>query len=143
MVLLTILTSVPTVIIEACGREKQPAGGSREPNSCHFCGPQQLKVALQRVDRMMGQLMNGLKQINLHRCLNILIVADHGSSSTQGGASGGLGAVLANCCFLSRDGGDQLRQEGGAAGLCGRRQQLLDVRWTLLTHPGQEQQRTV
>lgn len=28
----------------------------------------------------MGQLMNGLKQIDLHRCLNIIVVADHGNS---------------------------------------------------------------
>lgn len=28
----------------------------------------------------MGQLMNGLKQINLHRCLNIIVLADHGNT---------------------------------------------------------------
>lgn len=32
------------------------------------------------MDRIMGQLMNGLKQINLHRCLNIIILADHGNT---------------------------------------------------------------
>lgn len=47
---------------------------------CSISGPPQLRVALERVDRIMGQLMNGLKQINLHRCLNIIILADHGSS---------------------------------------------------------------
>lgn len=38
----------------------------------------QLILAIQDVDRIMGQLMNGLKQIGLHRCLNIIILADHG-----------------------------------------------------------------
>lgn len=32
------------------------------------------------MDRIMGQLMNGLKQINLHRCLNIIVLADHGNT---------------------------------------------------------------
>lgn len=53
-------------------------------------GPPQLKEALVGVDRIMGQLMNGLKQINLHRCVNIIILADHGSSRGGGGA----GSVL-------------------------------------------------
>lgn len=39
----------------------------------------QVIEALQGVDRVIGQLMNGLKQIGLHRCLNIVIVADHGT----------------------------------------------------------------
>ncbi|KAK7898185.1 hypothetical protein WMY93_019038 [Mugilogobius chulae] len=34
--------------------------------------------ALQGVDLILGQLMNGLQQLNLHRCINIIIVADHG-----------------------------------------------------------------
>lgn len=92
----------------------------------------QLRVALERVDRIMGQLMNGLKQINLLRCLNIIFLADHGSRGWWGHWMLGAGPVavgcrLANCCILSRDGGYQLREEGGAAGLCARYQQLLDV----------------
>uniref|UniRef100_A0A3B3XRH9 SMB domain-containing protein n=1 Tax=Poecilia mexicana TaxID=48701 RepID=A0A3B3XRH9_9TELE len=37
-----------------------------------------ISTAIQGVDKIMGQLMNGLKQIDLHRCLNIIVVADHG-----------------------------------------------------------------
>lgn len=40
----------------------------------------QLIEGIQGVDRIIGQLMNGLKQIGLHRCLNIIIVADHGKT---------------------------------------------------------------
>lgn len=39
----------------------------------------QLILAIQNIDRIMGQLMNGLKQIGLHRCLNIIVLADHGN----------------------------------------------------------------
>ncbi|MEQ2204602.1 hypothetical protein XENOCAPTIV_015737, partial [Xenoophorus captivus] len=39
--------------------------------------------AIQGVDKIMGQLMNGLKQIDLHRCLNIIVVADHGMEETS------------------------------------------------------------
>uniref|UniRef100_A0A674DAT3 Ectonucleotide pyrophosphatase/phosphodiesterase 2 n=1 Tax=Salmo trutta TaxID=8032 RepID=A0A674DAT3_SALTR len=30
------------------------------------------------IDNVIGQLMNGLKQMNLHRCVNIIVVGDHG-----------------------------------------------------------------
>uniref|UniRef100_A0A672YYH5 Ectonucleotide pyrophosphatase/phosphodiesterase 1 n=1 Tax=Sphaeramia orbicularis TaxID=375764 RepID=A0A672YYH5_9TELE len=43
----------------------------------------QLIEALQGVDRIMAQLMNGLKQLRLHRCVNVIIVADHGMESTS------------------------------------------------------------
>uniref|UniRef100_A0A3B5QZZ3 Ectonucleotide pyrophosphatase/phosphodiesterase 3 n=1 Tax=Xiphophorus maculatus TaxID=8083 RepID=A0A3B5QZZ3_XIPMA len=52
-----------------------------EPDkSGHNFGPVSARVstAIQGVDKIMGQLMNGLKQIDLHRCLNIIVVADHG-----------------------------------------------------------------
>uniref|UniRef100_A0A8C5CIJ4 SMB domain-containing protein n=1 Tax=Gadus morhua TaxID=8049 RepID=A0A8C5CIJ4_GADMO len=39
--------------------------------------------SLRGVDDVMGQLMNGLKQLNLHRCLNIIVVADHGMEDTS------------------------------------------------------------
>lgn len=52
--------------------EPDKAGHNYGPNS------DGLKMALERVDRIMGQLMNGLKQLNLHRCLNLIILADHG-----------------------------------------------------------------
>ncbi|XP_076013174.1 ectonucleotide pyrophosphatase/phosphodiesterase family member 3 [Genypterus blacodes] len=57
-----------------------------EPDkSGHSFGPVSggLIAALQGVDMIMGQLMNGLKQIGLHRCLNIIIVADHGMEDTS------------------------------------------------------------
>lgn len=30
---------------------------------------------------MIGQLMNGLKQMNLHRCVNVIVVGDHGTTA--------------------------------------------------------------
>ncbi|XP_027142507.1 LOW QUALITY PROTEIN: venom phosphodiesterase 1 [Larimichthys crocea] len=57
-----------------------------EPDkSGHSYGPVSggLIKAIQGVDNIMGQLMNGLKQIGLHRCLNIIILADHGMEETS------------------------------------------------------------
>ncbi|KAG1929592.1 venom phosphodiesterase 1 isoform X3 [Pimephales promelas] len=57
-----------------------------EPDSSgHSFGPVSggLIMALQGVDRVIGQLMNGLKQLNLHQCVNIIIVADHGMEETS------------------------------------------------------------
>ncbi|XP_070702542.1 venom phosphodiesterase 1 [Pempheris klunzingeri] len=57
-----------------------------EPDkSGHSYGPVSggLIEGLQGVDKIIGQLMNGLKQIGLHRCLNIIIVADHGMEDTS------------------------------------------------------------
>uniref|UniRef100_A0A8D3DK92 SMB domain-containing protein n=1 Tax=Scophthalmus maximus TaxID=52904 RepID=A0A8D3DK92_SCOMX len=33
---------------------------------------------LRELDNIIGQLMSGLKQMNLHRCVNVIIVGDHG-----------------------------------------------------------------
>ncbi|XP_044278041.1 ectonucleotide pyrophosphatase/phosphodiesterase family member 2 isoform X1 [Varanus komodoensis] len=33
---------------------------------------------LRDIDKILGQLMDGLKQLNLHRCVNIIFVGDHG-----------------------------------------------------------------
>ncbi|KAJ7406371.1 ectonucleotide pyrophosphatase/phosphodiesterase 1 [Willisornis vidua] len=52
-----------------------------EPDSSgHRFGPVSSGVimALQRVDSIVGMLMDGLKQMNLHKCLNIIFVSDHG-----------------------------------------------------------------
>lgn len=52
-----------------------------EPDkSGHSYGPVSggLIAALQGVDLILDQLMNGLQMLRLHRCLNIVIVADHG-----------------------------------------------------------------
>ena len=46
---------------------------------CLICFTQLIE-AIQGVDKIIGQLMNGLKQIGLHRCVNIIIVADHGNT---------------------------------------------------------------
>ncbi|KAG7460455.1 venom phosphodiesterase 1-like [Solea senegalensis] len=57
-----------------------------EPDkSGHSYGPVSGGVidALMGVDKVIGQLMNGLKQLGLHRCLNIIIVADHGMEDTS------------------------------------------------------------
>ncbi|ROK64914.1 Ectonucleotide pyrophosphatase/phosphodiesterase family member 3 [Anabarilius grahami] len=48
-----------------------------EKNNPRWYQGQPLIMALQVVDRAIGQLMNGLKQLNLHQCVNIIIVADH------------------------------------------------------------------
>lgn len=39
----------------------------------------QLDNPLRELDNVIGQLMNGLKQMNLHRCVNVIVVGDHGS----------------------------------------------------------------
>ncbi|NXH20070.1 ENPP1 phosphodiesterase, partial [Bucco capensis] len=52
-----------------------------EPDSSgHRFGPVSSGVimALQRVDSIVGMLMDGLKQMNLHKCLNIIFISDHG-----------------------------------------------------------------
>ncbi|XP_057683272.1 venom phosphodiesterase CdcPDE [Corythoichthys intestinalis] len=57
-----------------------------EPDkSGHSFGPVSGGVAqaIKGVDKMMGQLMNGLKQIGLHRCVNVIVVADHGMEETS------------------------------------------------------------
>ncbi|XP_069462785.1 ectonucleotide pyrophosphatase/phosphodiesterase family member 1 [Ambystoma mexicanum] len=52
-----------------------------EPDSSgHSFGPVSSEVikALMKVDGIVGMLMDGLKQMGLHRCLNLLLLADHG-----------------------------------------------------------------
>ncbi|XP_050988359.1 ectonucleotide pyrophosphatase/phosphodiesterase family member 2 isoform X2 [Labeo rohita] len=46
----------------------------------HKLGPHstELDNALKDIDKVIGQLMNGLKQMKLHRCINIILVGDHG-----------------------------------------------------------------
>lgn len=39
----------------------------------------QLNNPLRLIDRVVGQLMDGLKQMKLHRCVNIILVGDHGT----------------------------------------------------------------
>ncbi|XP_062324302.1 ectonucleotide pyrophosphatase/phosphodiesterase family member 1 [Osmerus eperlanus] len=52
-----------------------------EPDSSgHRYGPMSSQVieALLKVDRLLGLLMDGLKQRNLHLCVNIILLSDHG-----------------------------------------------------------------
>ncbi|KAM9355413.1 ectonucleotide pyrophosphatase/phosphodiesterase family member 1 isoform 2-T2 [Pholidichthys leucotaenia] len=52
-----------------------------EPDaSGHYHGPNSVEVieALKNVDRIMGLLMDGLLERNLHQCVNLMIVSDHG-----------------------------------------------------------------
>uniref|UniRef100_A0A672LYW2 Ectonucleotide pyrophosphatase/phosphodiesterase family member 2-like n=1 Tax=Sinocyclocheilus grahami TaxID=75366 RepID=A0A672LYW2_SINGR len=54
---------------------------SEQLDSCgHKLGPHstELDSALKDIDKVIGQLMNGLKQMKLHRCVNIILVGDHG-----------------------------------------------------------------
>ncbi|XP_060077671.1 uncharacterized protein LOC132557191 [Ylistrum balloti] len=56
-----------------------------EPDkSGHTYGPDnivKIGLALERVDAAIGQLMEGLFHRDLHNCVNILLIADHGMSS--------------------------------------------------------------
>ncbi|XP_055083885.1 ectonucleotide pyrophosphatase/phosphodiesterase family member 2 isoform X2 [Periophthalmus magnuspinnatus] len=54
---------------------------SEQPDTYgHKMGPlsADLSNPLRMIDRIVGQLMNGLKQMKLHRCVNIILVGDHG-----------------------------------------------------------------
>ncbi|XP_053251360.1 ectonucleotide pyrophosphatase/phosphodiesterase family member 2 isoform X3 [Podarcis raffonei] len=46
----------------------------------HRYGPfsSEMLHPLREIDKILGQLMDGLKQLNLHRCVNIIFVGDHG-----------------------------------------------------------------
>ncbi|XP_055005232.1 ectonucleotide pyrophosphatase/phosphodiesterase family member 1 isoform X2 [Boleophthalmus pectinirostris] len=52
-----------------------------EPDaSGHRYGPGSKEVveALENVDRILGMLMDGLKEKNLHKCVNLIVISDHG-----------------------------------------------------------------
>ncbi|NWV66391.1 ENPP3 phosphodiesterase, partial [Malurus elegans] len=56
-----------------------------EPDSSgHSFGPVSAGVikALQAADQALGTLMDGLKQRNLHKCVNLIVLADHGMEKT-------------------------------------------------------------
>ncbi|KFZ63453.1 Ectonucleotide pyrophosphatase/phosphodiesterase family member 3, partial [Podiceps cristatus] len=56
-----------------------------EPDSSgHSFGPVSSGVikALQVADQALGMLMDGLKQRNLHKCVNLIVLADHGMEMT-------------------------------------------------------------
>ncbi|XP_048210049.1 ectonucleotide pyrophosphatase/phosphodiesterase family member 3 isoform X2 [Perognathus longimembris pacificus] len=57
-----------------------------EPDSAgHKSGPVSARVikALESVDNAFGMLMEGLKQRNLHNCVNIILLTDHGMDQTS------------------------------------------------------------
>uniref|UniRef100_A0A3Q1G9Y5 Ectonucleotide pyrophosphatase/phosphodiesterase 2 n=1 Tax=Acanthochromis polyacanthus TaxID=80966 RepID=A0A3Q1G9Y5_9TELE len=59
---------------------------SEQPDTYgHRMGPlsSELDNPLREVDNIIGQLMNGLKQMNLHRCINVIIVGDHGMEEAR------------------------------------------------------------
>jgi ectonucleotide pyrophosphatase/phosphodiesterase family protein 1/3 len=37
---------------------------------------------LQKVDRLVGMLMDGLKDLGLDKCLNLILISDHGNPSS-------------------------------------------------------------
>ena len=43
----------------------------------------QISVALKDLDKVVGHLMEGLKQMKLHRCVNVILVGDHGTGNYQ------------------------------------------------------------
>lgn len=45
---------------------------------CNWFISQVIK-ALQAADKAVGMLMDGLKQRNLHKCVNLIVLADHGN----------------------------------------------------------------
>uniref|UniRef100_A0A8B9MKS5 Ectonucleotide pyrophosphatase/phosphodiesterase 2 n=1 Tax=Accipiter nisus TaxID=211598 RepID=A0A8B9MKS5_9AVES len=48
-----------------------------------FCIFIQMMVnPLREIDKTVGQLMDGLKQLKLHRCVNVIFVGDHGMEDT-------------------------------------------------------------
>uniref|UniRef100_H2UDZ8 Ectonucleotide pyrophosphatase/phosphodiesterase 2 n=1 Tax=Takifugu rubripes TaxID=31033 RepID=H2UDZ8_TAKRU len=61
---------------------------SEQPDTYgHKMGPMSTDVSLNNplrlIDRVVGQLMDGLKQMKLHRCVNIILVGDHGMEEAQ------------------------------------------------------------
>ncbi|XP_075438501.1 autotaxin isoform X5 [Ascaphus truei] len=58
---------------------------SEQPDTAgHKYGPfsSEMTNPLKEIDKIVGQLMDGLKQMKLHRCVNVLFVGDHGMEDT-------------------------------------------------------------
>nr|XP_057912394.1 ectonucleotide pyrophosphatase/phosphodiesterase family member 2 isoform X3 [Doryrhamphus excisus] len=64
----------------------------------HKMGPMSIELnhPLRRTDRIIGQLMNGLKQMKLQRCVNIMIVGDHGMEEAHCDQTEFLSSYLTN-----------------------------------------------
>ncbi|KAF4022515.1 hypothetical protein G4228_014026 [Cervus hanglu yarkandensis] len=50
----------------------------REKFNHRWWGGQPMTNPLRDIDKTVGQLMDGLKQLKLHRCVNVIFVGDHG-----------------------------------------------------------------
>uniref|UniRef100_A0A8C8SDV4 Autotaxin n=1 Tax=Pelusios castaneus TaxID=367368 RepID=A0A8C8SDV4_9SAUR len=58
---------------------------SEQPDAAgHRYGPfgSEMINPLRDIDKIVGQLMDGLKQMKLHRCVNVIFVGDHGMEDT-------------------------------------------------------------
>lgn len=66
----------------------------------HFLLYFQMSNPLKEIDKVAGQLMDGLKQMNLHRCVNIIMVGDHGTSSHSFDVNGFLFKLLVRTQLL-------------------------------------------
>ncbi|OXB61514.1 hypothetical protein ASZ78_013947 [Callipepla squamata] len=59
---------------------------SEQPDAAgHRYGPfnsEMMVNPLREIDKTVGQLMDGLKQLKLHRCVNVIFVGDHGMEDT-------------------------------------------------------------
>uniref|UniRef100_A0A665WQJ8 SMB domain-containing protein n=1 Tax=Echeneis naucrates TaxID=173247 RepID=A0A665WQJ8_ECHNA len=69
------------ILVLFCFRPYVYAMHSEQPDTYgHKMGPMstELNNPLRVIDRIVGQLMDGLKQMKLHRCVNIILVGDHG-----------------------------------------------------------------
>uniref|UniRef100_A0A8C7KF26 Ectonucleotide pyrophosphatase/phosphodiesterase 2 n=1 Tax=Oncorhynchus kisutch TaxID=8019 RepID=A0A8C7KF26_ONCKI len=78
---LSISSRLHTVCLCDISRPYVYAVHSEQPDTFgHRLGPfsNELDNPLREIDNVIGQLMNGLKQMNLHRCVNVIVVGDHG-----------------------------------------------------------------
>ncbi|RXM35692.1 hypothetical protein EOD39_3948 [Acipenser ruthenus] len=72
---------------------------SEQPDSVgHKYGPlsNELNGPLKDIDRIIGQFMDGLKQMKLHRCVNLMIVGDHGMEEANCDKTEFLSSYLSN-----------------------------------------------
>ncbi|EMP33517.1 Ectonucleotide pyrophosphatase/phosphodiesterase family member 3 [Chelonia mydas] len=85
----------PTAVLKSPGQQEEDREPPPRPDfytlyieepdsSGHSYGPVSGGVikALQLADEALGMLMEGLKQRNLHNCVNLIVLADHGMDKT-------------------------------------------------------------
>ncbi|KAJ8394658.1 hypothetical protein AAFF_G00044610 [Aldrovandia affinis] len=72
---------------------------SEQPDTFgHKLGPLSIELnnPLKELDKIVGQLMDGLKQMNLHRCVNVILVGDHGMEEAHCDRTDFLSSYMAN-----------------------------------------------